>query len=103
MKKSKYTIRFNKLFGDKLKDRKKSTLAKFFKIEKKYLDEVFDRGLAAARNTGMRPGVTSPTQWATARGYKFLLNVYDYRRGKKLNRGPGQDSDLVLKAVNKKI
>lgn len=101
MRRSKFTIRFNKLYGDKLKDRKKSTLASFFKIDKKYLDEVFDRGLAAARNTGMRPGVTSPTQWATSRLYKFLLNVEDYRAGKKINRGRGEDSDVILKAVDK--
>ena len=83
MRRSKFTIEFNKRYGDKVKDRKKSTLATYFKIPIKLLDTIFDRGLAAARNTGMRPGVTSPSQWARARLTKFILNVEDVRGGKK--------------------
>ena len=101
MRRSKFTIEFNKRYGDKVKDRKKSTLAKYFKIPIKLLDTIFDRGLAAARNTGMRPGVTSPSQWARARLTKFILNVEDVRGGKAINKGRGQDGDIVELAVNK--
>ena len=101
MRRSKFTIEFNKRYGDKVKDRKKSTLATYFKIPIKLLDTIFDRGLAAARNTGMRPGVTSPSQWARARLTKFILNVEDVRGGKAINKGRGQDGDIVELAVNK--
>jgi len=101
MKRSKFTIKLDKLYGDKLKDRKKTTLASFFKIPIKLIEEIEDRGLAAARNTGMRPGVTSANQWANARVSKFILNVVDAREGKEINKGPGQDSDVILKAIDK--
>jgi len=100
MSKSKYTSRLDKEFGDKLKDKSKPTLSKFFKIPIKLMDEVYDRGLAAARNTGTRPSVKSDDQWARARLYKFILNVVDAREGKNINRGAGQDGDIVYKALD---
>ena len=57
MVKSKFTLELEERFGEKLKDKKKPTLSKFFDIDIKLLDEVYDRGLAAARNTGTRPSV----------------------------------------------
>ena len=41
---SKYTIELEKTFGEKLPDKKKTTLSKFFNIPIKYLDEIYDRG-----------------------------------------------------------
>jgi len=99
MTKSKYTIKMNKLYGDKLKDRKKSTLSKYFNIPIKYLDEVYYRGLGAAKSAGMRAGVTSANQWASARLYKFILGVVAAREGKKVNTGAGQDSDVIFKVI----
>jgi len=103
MVKSKYTLELEKKYGEKLKDKKKETLSKFFDIEMKYLDEVYDRGLAAARNTGTRASVKSDDQWARARMNKFILNVVDARDGKKINKGAGEDGDVVEKAIGKKI
>ena len=99
MTKSKYTIEMNKRYGDKLKDRKKSTLSKYFNIRKTFLDEVYDRGLGAAKSAGMRAGVTSANQWATARLYKFILNVVAARQGEKVNTGAGEDSDVIFKVT----
>jgi hypothetical protein len=91
MTKSKYTLRLDKEYGSVLKDKSKPTLSKYFKIPIKLMDEVYDRGLAAARNTGTRPSVKSDNQWGQARLYKFILNVVDAREGKDINRGAGED------------
>ena len=99
MTESKFTIELEERFGDKLKDKKKSTLSKFFKIKMNLLDEVYDRGLAAARSTGMRKSVKSPDRWSRARMNKFILNVVSAREGKKINNGAGEDGDVVGKAV----
>ena len=103
-RKSKFTIAFNKKYDDKLPDRKKTTLAKFFKIDKKILDDVFDRGRAAyiTNNKSVRKGVTSHEEWSYPRLYKFIMNVESARDDGKVNTGAGQDGDLVLKALNKK-
>jgi hypothetical protein len=98
---SKFTIEFNKRYGKVLKDRKKTTLSKYFKIPMKLLDTVYDRGLAAARNTGTRPSVKSDDQWARARMTKFILNVVDAREGKKNNKGAGEDGDIVEEAIGR--
>jgi len=99
MTESKFTIELEQRFGDKLKNKKKSTLSKFFKIKINLLDEVYDRGMAAARSTGMRASVKSPDQWGRARMNKFILNVVDAREGKKINNGAGEDGDVVGEAV----
>ena len=44
MTRSKFTIEFDKKYGDNLKDRKLSTLAKYFKIQKIIFQDVFNRG-----------------------------------------------------------
>ena len=64
MVESKWTIELEKKYGEALPNKKKSTLVKFFKIERDLLDDVYDRGLAAARSTGTRPSVKSADQWA---------------------------------------
>lgn len=101
---SKFTIEFNKKYDSQLPDRKKTTLAKFFKIDKKLLDEAFDRGRAAyiTNFKSVRKGVTSHEQWSYPRLYKFIMNVVSARDDGKINTGAGQDSDLILKALNKK-
>tara|TARA_R100001198_G_scaffold89553_1_gene66123 strand:- start:190 stop:486 length:297 start_codon:yes stop_codon:yes gene_type:complete len=98
MRRSKYTIQFEKLYGDKIPDRKKSTLAKYFKIKKSLIQDVFNRGVGAFHSAGARKGVTSPEMWATARVYKFILNVENKRNNKPYPTGKGHDSDVVLLA-----
>ena len=98
MRRSKYTIQFEKLYGDKIPDRKKSTLAKYFKIKKSLIQEIFNRGVGAFHSAGARKGVTSPEMWATARVYKFILNVENKRNNKPYPTGKGHDSDVVLLA-----
>lgn len=99
MKKSKWTIALDKY---DLPDKKKSTLSKFFDVDMDILDEVYDRGLAAARNTGTRPSVKSDDQWARARLSKLLVRLDRARKGKKIKDGRGEDTDLILKALDKK-
>tara|TARA_A100001391_G_scaffold203783_1_gene197091 strand:+ start:1079 stop:1396 length:318 start_codon:yes stop_codon:yes gene_type:complete len=102
-RRSKFTIRLEKEYGDKLKSKSKTSLSKFFKIPMSILNDVYDRGIGAARSQGMRPNVKSEDQWARARMNKLILNVMDVRAGKKkIPTGRGQDSDLIEKAVNKK-
>ena len=101
-RRSKFTIEFDKRYGDKLKSKSKTNLSKFFKISRSILDAVYDRGVGAARTQGMRTGVKSEDQWARARMYKLILNIMDVKSGKKINNKPGQDGDLVAKAVKKK-
>jgi len=101
MTQSKFTRELERRYGKQLKDKKKSTMSSFFNIPVKFMDEVYDRGLAAARSTGVRASVNSDDQWARARLNKFILSVMDSRDGKKVNEGPGQDGDVVLKALGK--
>lgn len=100
VRRSKFTIEFERKYGDKLPDKRKETIAKYFKIKRKLLDEVYDRGRAAGLNTGMRKGVTSVDAWARVRMYKFVLNVEKARAGGKINMGRGEDGDVVERAVN---
>ena len=102
-RRSKFTIEFDKRYGSKLKSRSKASLSKFFNISRSILDGVYDRGVGAARSQGMRTGVKSEDQWARARMYKLILNIMDVRANKKkINKGKGQDGDLVEKATNRK-
>lgn len=100
MRRSKFTIEFDKRFGEKLPNRKKSTLARFFKIKRSLLDNAYDRGVGAFRNnpSSVRKSVVSEEQWATARLYKFILNVLNKRQNKSYPTGRGHDADLVEKA-----
>lgn len=100
MKRSKYTIEFEKKYGEKLSDRKKSTLSKYFKIKKSLINDAYDRGVGAFHNnpSSVRKGVSSEEQWATARLYKFILNVVNKRENKPYPTGRGHDADLVEKA-----
>jgi len=100
VRRSKYTIEFEKRFGDKLSDRKKSTLAKHFKIKRSLLDDAYDRGVGAFHSnpSSVRKGVSSEEQWATARLYKFILNVMNKRQNKPYPTSRGSDGDLVDKA-----
>lgn len=99
VRRSKFTIEFERKYGDKLPDKRKETIAKYFKIKRKLLDEVYDRGRAAGLNTGMRKGVTSVDAWARVRMYKFVLNVEKARAGGKINKARGEDGDVVERAV----
>jgi hypothetical protein len=97
-RKSKYTIEFEKRFGDKIKSRSISNLSRFFKIKKSILQDAYSRGVGAFKNNraAVREGVTSAEQWATPRLYKLILNIVD----EKIPTGRGQDADLVKKALN---
>lgn len=102
MKRSKYTLELERKYGNKLKDKKISTLSKYFKIKENLLDDVYDRGRQAGINTGMRKGVVSVDMWGRARMNKYILNVVKARKDNKVNKGRGQDGDLVAKALTKK-
>jgi hypothetical protein len=99
MRRSKYTIKFERLYGD-IPDRKLPTLAKYFGIKKSILQDVFNRGVGAYNTnpSSVRKGVSSEEQWAMARTYKFILNVMKARRGEKYLQGRGHDTDLLEKA-----
>jgi hypothetical protein len=100
MTRSKYTIELEKRFGDKLPDKKISTLAKYFKIKKSLIDDAYSRGRGAyfSNPTSVKKGVSSDEQWGKARANKFILNVLKKREGKPYPTGRGHDSDLVEKA-----
>ena len=100
MRRSKFTIEFEKLYGDKIPDRKRSTLSKFFKIKRSLIQDVYNRGVGASRNnpSSVRKGVSSAEQWSMARTYKFILNVENKRQNKPYPTGRGHDSDVVDKA-----
>jgi len=70
IKPSSYTTRFNKEYPDLKFDKK--VFSRKFKIPLKDLDEVYDKGLAAWKSAGSRPGVPA-IAWARARVYKFIL------------------------------
>ena len=99
-RRSKYTIEFEKRYGDKVKSRTISGLAKHFNIKKSILQEVFNRGVGAYKNnpSSVRPSVKSKEQWAFARVFKAILSIQD----KKIPRGAGHDGDLIAEALGKK-
>ena len=102
-RRSKFTIEFDKRYGSRIKSRSKASLSKFFNIPRSILDDVYSRGIGAARSQGMRPNVKSEDQWARARMSKLILNIVDVRAGKKgIPKGRGQDQDLIQRAVKKK-
>ena len=102
-RRSKFTIEFDKRYGNRLKSKSKASMSKFFNISRSILDDVYDRGVGAARSQGMRTGVQSEDQWARARMYKLILNIMDVRAGKKkVPTGRGQDGDLVHEKATKR-
>lgn len=74
-KPSKYTLAFNKKYGDKLSKMKggKSirNIAKVTGIPFKALDEVYKKGVGAYFS-GSRPNQT-PASWARARMYSYIM------------------------------
>jgi hypothetical protein len=69
-RRSSWTVLFHKTYPGLKFD--KQLFANKFKISKKYLNTVYDRGLKAWQTGGSRPGATAQ-QWAVARVYKFIL------------------------------
>ena len=100
MRKSTFTTRFDKIYPAG-KSKSKSAISKHFKIPMSVLNDVYDRGVGAFRTAGARAGVKSEDQWARARLYKLVLNIEKVRKGGKVSRGRGQDSDLVDRVVKK--
>ena len=100
MTRSKFTIEIDKKYGDKLKDKKFTTLAKYFKIKKSLIEDAYSRGRGAyfSNSASVRKGVSSDEQWGRARSNKFILNVIKKRENKPYLTGRGQDSDVVQKA-----
>jgi len=97
MRRSKYTIEFEKRYGDKVKTRSIAGLAKHFGIKRSVLQDAYNRGVGAYKNnpSSVRPGVSSKEQWAKARVLKLVLNIQD----KKIPKGAGHDGDLVRRAL----
>ena len=100
-RKSKYTIALDKIYPEG-KSRSKSALSKYFKIPVSILNDVYYRDIGAAKSQGMRPNVKSKEQWATARMSKLIVNIVKARKGGAINRGRGQDADLIDKSLGKK-
>jgi hypothetical protein len=69
-RRSSWTVLFHKTYPGLKFD--KQLFENKFKISKKVLDTVYDRGLKAWKTGGSRPGATAQ-QWAVARVYKFIL------------------------------
>ena len=69
-RRSSWTVLFHKTYPDLKFD--KQLFENKFKISKKVLNTVYDRGLKAWKTGGSRPGATAH-QWAIARVYKFIL------------------------------
>jgi len=98
-RRSKFTIEFERRYGDKVKSRSVSGLAKYFNIKKSILQDVYNRGIGAYKKnpSSVRASVKSAEQWAMARTYKLILNIKD----KKIPSGAGHDGDLVKLALGK--
>jgi len=69
-RRSSWTMLFHRTYPGLKFD--KQLFSKKFKISKRVLDTVYDRGLKAWQTGGSRPGATAH-QWAIARVYKFIL------------------------------
>lgn len=90
VKQSKWTTLFKKAFGDIKFD--KPEFSKKFGIPLKTLDTVFDRGVAAWKSGGSRPGVPAAA-WGTARVYKFI--VIEKGKHPKIKSDPDNDLHSV--------
>ena len=82
-KKSKQTEAFDKKYGDRLKKMKggksKANISKLTGIPVSALNEVYDRGLRAYKESGSRPNQTA-NSWATARMYSYIMNIGGSRK-----------------------
>lgn len=70
-KESKWTKAFKKEYGEGGSLEK---IAKLSKISLKVIEEVYARGVQAARTSGRRPNAT-PQQWGLARVYAFIMKA----------------------------
>lgn len=72
-KKSTWTEKFDKKYGDKLGDsRSLSRIAKVTGIPFAALKKVYEKGLGAYYSGGSRPNMTAP-QWAKARVFSYIM------------------------------
>jgi hypothetical protein len=85
-KPSSYTSRFKKLFPDAKSLEEKAAATG---VPVKYLEESFNRGLAAWAVGGHRPGATQ-AQWGYARVHSLLLKGKTYRTA---------DADIAKRAI----
>tara|TARA_R100001086_G_scaffold233946_1_gene155875 strand:+ start:103 stop:582 length:480 start_codon:yes stop_codon:yes gene_type:complete len=85
-RKSSYTIKFDKKYGDeidKLKGGKtKKNIAKVSGIPYKALDEVFKKGEGAYYSSGSRPNQTA-SSWARGRLYAYIMGGDKVRKADK--------------------
>ena len=99
-RRSKFTIEFDKIYPDN-KSRSSSAIGKHFSIKPSVIQEAFNRGVGAYKSnpSSVRPSVKSPDQWGNARKLKLVLNILKARKGGKIDRKRGEDSDLIDKAL----
>jgi len=99
-RRSKFTIEFEKIYP-KDKSRSSATIGKHFNIKPSVIQEAFKRGIGAYKSnpSSVRPSVKSPEQWGNARKLKLVLNILKARKGGRINRGRGHDSDLIDKGL----
>lgn len=76
-KQSEHTKEFKSKYPDfnqegKGRDSFTKAVSKVTGISKSILDDVYDRGIGAAKSTGTRASVNSEEQWARARIYSFV-------------------------------
>ena len=90
-RKSSWTIKFDKKYGDELDKmkgkRSKKNIAKITGIPFKAIDEVYKKGEGAFYSSGSRPNQT-PSSWARGRIYAFIMG------GKKVRKA---DKDIIEK------
>lgn len=82
-RKSKWTILFDKTYGDKLDKmkgkRSKKNIAKITGIPFKAIDEVYKKGEGAYFQSGSRPN-QSPQSWARGRIYGYIMGNQKVRK-----------------------
>lgn len=89
-----YKTKYNKKYGfDKDTEHNINDIKKTTKIPKKYLQEIYNRGIGAYKTNpeSVRPMVTSKEQWAFARVYAFIIKAHN-----KMKYKP-QDTDIYDK------
>jgi hypothetical protein len=96
-RRSSWTVQFNNKYGG-LKSKKIEDLAKYFKVRKSILDDIYNKGAKAWNTSGSRLGV-GRNAWAYARLYKGILNIIKARKGGALPSSEGHDRSQVEKAV----
>jgi hypothetical protein len=90
VRQSQFTAKFKKLYPDLKFDLK--DFSRRFNIPFASLKEVYDKGIAAWKSAGSRPGA-SPEAWAIARVYKFILIA----KGHLKEPPAGKDPDAMLR------